>query len=405
VQIVFRRLIDDPSIVAAPPAFDDLEGEILDPREIASAKGRYEGLLDRWCVLFGLSRSDLSPEADPEDWIENAVRLVAAVDTGLPVHVISRPKDGELIPLSVSFNASRPFDPQSPSIFCGTPLRWDPLFRASVSGDPSDAPLNLVWPGEGRLGQGTDYWNEPVLMRALNRKAAVSSGNPDGEKGYVAVTRELIGKGADRLLAKIIFQSKYQHPTDLDIRPGADGRPLCDKKAIDRAFYEAFEYSLMDCDGRESCFLIQERRNLLHEYRIVVVDGEPVAGAGTVEWLCPVFHDPGNGTFDMAVEGKRNDRNLVKRPGVVSLFRAQAEDICREIERTCILEGRHNGFRNCTMDFALDADTGEAVLVETNPLDHFGLYAMDYAPVMQATVAAARKDHEAKAERLPEPTP
>jgi hypothetical protein len=154
----------------------------------------------------------------------------------------------------------------------------------------------------------------------------------------------------------------------------------------------------MDCDERRTCFLIQERRNLLHEYRIVVVDGKPVSGAGTVQWLCPVFHDPETGTFDTGVEGRRNDRNLLKRPGVVNLFRTQAEDICREIERTCARDGRENGFRNCTMDFALDADTGEAVLIETNQLDRFGLYAMDFGPIMGAIVEAVRGQCDMAAE-------
>lgn len=372
VQFLFRPLSADVRTVAAIPNWD-VFADFIDRPGIEATQSRYEVLLNRWAEIHGLKRSDLSQEADIEDWIENAVKLVAAVDAGLPCYVLERTAPTEPLKIASSINAATDFDPAMPTIFNGTVLRWDPCFARGSE-------INMVWPPRGCLGVGGNYWNDPILLKALGRPAAVSSGDSDGENGYISVTRNLREMGAKDLLAKIIFQTKYQAPTRLSLMPDADDRD------ISNAFITAFEENLLDCEGRPQCFLIQEVRPLLHEYRIIVIGGRPVAGAGTVEWLNPIFHDPADGDFNPLVESRRNDRSLVRSPDVVTRYVDRANELCRKLEASGSTE-----FNNCTMDFAIDAETNEVLLVETNPPDNFGLYAMNYSSVMRPMIDEAKK--------------
>lgn len=79
-------------------------------------------------------------------------------------------------------------------------------------------------------------------------------------------------------------------------------------------------------------------------------------------------------------------------PDVVRRFREAAETICGKLETA-----GDTRFLDCTMDFAIDRDSGRVCLIETNPTDNYGLYAMDFTPVMEAMV------HEAELEAFLEP--
>jgi hypothetical protein len=360
-------MLPDATIVAAEPDWQALgakHGEWLTD----GAAERYEAFLARWADIHGLKPSELVRKADTEDWIENAIKLISAVDTGFPVYVVERTGPREALKIGARFNTAAEFDHKIPTVFQGTILRFDPCFNGTED-------INFVWPTEARLGI-SDYWADETMLRALGRRAAVSTGNSDGARGYVETTLDLRADGAKDLLAKIVFQAKYQAPARLSLMPDADAGD------VRSAFYTAFEDNLLDCEDREACFLIQEVRPMIHEYRIIVVGGKPVAGAGTVEWLCPIFHDAMSGPFDPLVETKRNDRKLVAQPQIVERFVERAKELCADLEAR-----GSSGFRNCTMDFALDAETGNVLLVETNPADNFGLYALDYARVLDAIVA------------------
>jgi hypothetical protein len=370
VQFLFRSLVADPKAVAAVPDWASFV-EVFGRDKVDAAQDRYERLLGRWAEIHGLQRAELQQITDIEDWIENAIKLVAAVDTGLPVYTIRRTPPGEPLKIAAKLNTDADFDGNVPTAFLGTILRWDPCFSG-------ESGINFVWPSNGHLG-ASDYWNDETLMRALGRPAAVASGDPDGERGYVATTLGLRAAGASDLMAKIVFQVKYQAPARLSLPPDSDERD------VRNAFYTAFEDNLLDCEARDQCFLIQECRPMLHEYRVIVVGGKPVAGAGTVEWLNPIFHDPDDGSFDPFVEGKRGDRDLVCDRDLVARYVDRAARLCAELETR-----GSKRFRNCTMDFAFDEQKGDVLLIETNPCDNFGLYALDFSPVIDGMVADCR---------------
>lgn len=378
MQILFRP-IEDLHVVAAPPRWDEPPLSGVAPTLREATQARYETMVARWASLFSIPSGDLERTADLEDWTENASRFLAAIDTGVPVHVLGRDSFKGVPPLDRSFGTE--FDPTAPTAFVGSTQRWEPLFAPSLTGEPG--PVNDIrWPVGGSYGRGQHYWASPTLMKALNRPAVVSTGNMDGERGFAAATRQVLAQGAEGVIAKIVFQGKYQNPETLRLRREPDGSISDD--AIWKAYYEAFEVNLMDCDGRENCFLVQARVPMAMEYRIVVVGGSPVAGAGVIPWLSPIFHDPASGAFDPLVSEAPKGSPLETRPDVVDRYRQAAWDLCAELAA--------NGeatFENVTMDFAIDRSRDEVVLIETNPLDNFGLYAMGFDRVMEAIVDVA----------------
>jgi hypothetical protein len=381
MQILFRPLNDDPRIVACEPDWPSLEDH---PIDVEGARLRYRDMLSRWASLFGIATDELSPVADTEDWTENAVRLLAAVDTGVPVHVVHRGQKHEDFSIGPSLADGSPWDPSAQTIFCGSLIQYDPLFPRPWQNATGVRPV-IAWPTGGFEGKGGDYWRDPTLRKALGRRLAVSGGNPGGEGGYVRAVRDLVEAGAERILAKIVFQSKYEAPKEVILPRTESGGPDVGDDAVWKAFYRAFDVHLMDCDGRAECFLLQELRPMVAEYRIVVVGGRPVAGAGCVEWLCPIFHDSTKGPFDPLVEGRRNDGELSSRPDLVARYVAKAEELCASHAVSGI-----DRFDECTMDFALDDETDEILLVETNQLQNFGLYAMEFGPVIEAAVEIVR---------------
>ncbi len=366
VQVVFRALFEDLTFVGRCP-----DGAS------AAVRARHEDLLARWARALDIPACDLQASADPEDWSENAVVLLAALDAGLSVHILVPNRLHEPLQVVRSFGPDA-FDPDAPTIFLGAPLKHDSIFPNPLL---EQAPaLKIIWPRNGKLGSGERYWASAVLRSALNRQNQISTGDADGPDGYAGATRR-VQAGTERpLMAKIIFQAKYMPPTRL---PLPEGREVTDDE-IRSAFITAFEYCLLDCEARREAFLIQEELRFIHEYRVIIVDGEPVAGAGTVEWLSPCWHDPADGPFDPQLEHRRGDRNLVRDSDLVARYVATARRLCREL----VQEEGGDRFRSCTMDFAVNADDGRICLIETNPLDRVGLYAMDYKPVLKAILSS-----------------
>lgn len=451
-QILFRPREPDFTRVAAEPDWEALSRS-LPAATIDRARQSYEQIVDIWAGLFALPQAQLQRVCDTEDWVENAVQLVAALETGFPVHVIDPGADrngavddpawlarsflGECYmgePATDRFGARSDFDPRRPTVFRGMMLRYDPLFPPLAHGEK--APVNLAWPPGGRLHNGEAYWREPVLVEALGRRAIVSSGDSSidpasaqryairdpmgqnhlaqahleqetpreaGPLSYVDATRRLVAAGAGSLIAKIVFQAKYQPPTPLDmdmrelrmaLAAGDDGRF---SRLVSDAFFKAFDVNLLDCEGRPECFLIQEHIPMLSEYWIAVIGGRPVAGAGCIECLSPLFHEPdlalrgpdGDGAFDVKVEGKRGDGMIRHDPELVAAYVDTAWRLCEKLNEAAGSDGRANPYADCVMDFAWNDDSQEIVLVETNPPDNFGLYAMDISPVTKAIVDRA----------------
>lgn len=139
-------------------------------------------------------------------------------------------------------------------------------------------------------------------------------------------------------------------------------------------------------------FLIQQWVPMRYEYRLFIVDGVPVSGAGCVEEFTPLDHlwleenpfDPqmrmlrGNG---IAAYG---DTEVEKRPDLVKRYLEFATPIAKSLPTE---------MNTVVMDVAIGAHTGEPLIVEFNTLPNSGLYASDVHAVYRALVTADNRGY------------
>lgn len=139
-------------------------------------------------------------------------------------------------------------------------------------------------------------------------------------------------------------------------------------------------------------FLIQQWVPMRYEYRLFIVDGVPVSGAGCVEEFTPLDHlwleenpfDPqmrmlrGNG---IAAHG---DTEVERRYDLVERYLEFATPIAKSLPTE---------MNTVVMDVALGAHTDEPLIVEFNTLPNSGLYASDVHAVYRALVAADNRGY------------
>lgn len=120
---------------------------------------------------------------------------------------------------------------------------------------------------------------------------------------------------------------------------------------------------------------VQEYIPMEFEYRMFVTNGVVRTGAGNVEYHTPL-DNPERKQFFTQLERKRNsgeelsdEAELVSR--YVKFGQAVADELATE------------GFLDYTLDVAVNADTGEVVVIEMNSLTNSGLYACDPVLILE----------------------
>lgn len=123
---------------------------------------------------------------------------------------------------------------------------------------------------------------------------------------------------------------------------------------------DALAFSFMD---RGPCLIVQEKVEMIHEYRIFVVDGEPVTGAGTVFSHTP---DDNLAPFNPLVSDRPSNDDCAAMPELVERY--------LEFARIVIPQMPISSF---SLDLAMI--DGKIGIVEINPLmlGQIGLFACD----------------------------
>lgn len=130
-------------------------------------------------------------------------------------------------------------------------------------------------------------------------------------------------------------------------------------------------------DGDTDGVLVQETVRMEYEYRMFIVNGEPVCGAGCVEENTPVDN---HATFDSMMQRTRNASPVETRADIAERYRRFAFHAARIIHEEGIITPAY------VMDVAMI--DGQPGIVELNGSANAGLYALD----MTALVTAMR-DH------------
>lgn len=145
-------------------------------------------------------------------------------------------------------------------------------------------------------------------------------------------------------------------------------------------------WTMVRASGVPGGLLVAPWIEMTYEYRVFVVDGMPVTGAGCVEEFTPLDHCPYTGRFDSAVRKNRGNSVTGGIPSEVE-YKARLVDkfVIRAHELAATLpEGRNT----VDMDFAIVPGYDVPVLVELNGVSNAGLYAIDSDALADAMVVA-----------------
>ena len=354
MRIAFRPRYD----VACIPAE-------LPPGHPNAAAGR--AVMAWWQKRFGPATQR---DADFEDWVENASQLQAALRLPAQVRVLRHAGGKTAAP-----------DDTIADILIGSLLRGDPLLTGP------HAPL---WPNREAEALANRYACT-AAFRAQAGRAFELTWSGDREEGdpltpgLNETVIAMVERGHRDLAVKIVAQAKYAAPVRLEFADTS-------REAIADALVEALDYSVVHLAGVPDAFLVQEwLPDLADEYRIVMIDGLPVAGAGCIEAHTPL--DNQGVAFNPVVEGRRGSGELRSDPELVSRYHAAAIAAAESLRA----EARGVPVDMC-LDYGCRGD-GSIVLIEANPLMNYGLYAIDFGVVLAAIHDAIERRLDGSPER------
>lgn len=132
-------------------------------------------------------------------------------------------------------------------------------------------------------------------------------------------------------------------------------------------------YDLALFEGEPDAALVQQRTRMRYEYRVQVIGGEPVCGAGCIERFTPA--DNRGNRYDPRMEETRNSGRIESHPDIARLYEQFAHEAAHAIRGE--VEGPY------VMDLYLD-DAGQPHVIELNPQSNSGLYALDMDALLTA---------------------
>lgn len=313
---------------------------------------------------------DHGPRVDFEDWHEDCARLVAALDTGLPFSVVSqngRDIDGVSALDNWHERASTQgrFDPEEPFLFLGFGRG-----RSKIC----DHPQNLGVDRSGLIA-AERYYTHRAWLESAGREVHLVN-NP--ESWNISDVQTIHG----RLMA----MAKAGHKTAFikDTRPKrgifiVNLSGVTDSRSLSNAVLEDIGYGL-EAAWDKDAFIVQEYLPMRDEYRLFVIDGQIIAGAGVVVAHTPLIND--GVAFSPYVSVDPKNENLVRSdPDLVAAYLAFAEPVVAR------LRDEVPQMVDYSFDVAM-TDRG-IVSVEINPGLNLGLYGVHYPTVLAAHIRAA----------------
>jgi hypothetical protein len=307
---------------------------------------------------------------DVEDFWEMAARLTAALDAGT---------------FRVWLYCSRE-DPRLLVDGHPTSERLDLRVAEQAIADglmPCYGPLNVV-SGLWRVidNRADAYHSAAAFTDHAGRATAVCGFIPEPTPQTPSAARveqvlaQFARDGHDEVLVKAVRAKHgiWRVPTSTD------------EHANEAALMQALGWSLIGVEGSPNTLLVQQIVDMRFEYRIFVVDGEPVTGAGCVEEHTPL-HSVAGEPFAALVRERRaapTDGPLVARPDLVDQYR----ELARTVAQQALREGSMP--RGYVIDCAVI--DGQPVVIEMNGMTNAGLYASQPWLVTRALMSTVTGD-------------
>ncbi|MBT1162915.1 ATP-grasp domain-containing protein [Bifidobacterium sp. SO1] len=129
-------------------------------------------------------------------------------------------------------------------------------------------------------------------------------------------------------------------------------------------------------EGEPDSVFVQQRVRMRFEYRVFVIGGRPVCGAGCIENHTPL--DNTGDAYDPWMEETRNNRKPESHPLIAGLYEQYAYEVAHAIRGD--VEGPY------TLDLYL-GDDGQPHVLELNPMRNAGLYALNMDRLLEAVSA------------------
>jgi len=164
-----------------------------------------------------------------------------------------------------------------------------------------------------------------------------------------------------------------------------------DTRVINRRLHDAFDWTMVRLDGVRSAFLVSPWIEMTYEYRVFVVDGIPVTGAGCIEEYTPLDHS-GSGPFDPAVRLHRGNSVAAT---VNSAITHDSRTVRMHLAAAApvIAHMAARGLRTYVVDMAYVPDRNDSVVVEFNSMPNAGLYACDAQALARALIQTEHKGY------------
>lgn len=324
-----------------------------------SADPRIEPLKASWMRAF----PDAEPNAtiDFEDWVENAVRLhtalklapkrVALVDEAHQAHYL----DGTPVPV------------------CRDSLYLGAWHRQDIAAQDQGVFAKYAYPDafRGESDLALNYVHSQTFQARAGRELYLC-GVCDEQAKPVPLDlydclAEMYRKGHREVIIKV-NRAKYairRFKLEADTRKGAQASLLAQD--------DGFCWSTVHLAGDPHAFIVQAVIPMNYEYRVIVVKHGAVAGAGCVEAFTPLDNEA---LWDPKMELQRSQTPVTAQHELAHQYMMFARNF------TQAYQAERPGNGNYTLDLAVS--DGRIVVVELNPLQNYGLYAMDYEAILAA---------------------
>jgi hypothetical protein len=329
-------------------------------RPISAPRTSPPAVKDRFDQLVAMWSRHVPPHAadgagDYEDFVEQAVRLEAALDTF----------GAESVWLVISTDIDTAVNAGTGETRPVVELEDLPRYGTQPSRRHEDVDME-----QARLA-ASYYRYEAFLSRAGRRLVVCGFGCEDGSVELGDILASWAAEGVRRAFLKSVRIKQFAFPVDVPegFRAGAGAKVV----------YDALDYGAMALEGRPESLIAQEFVAMEYEYRVFVVGNTLVSAAGCIEEFTPL--DNQGEAFDTQLRRHRQAKTPVERaPEIAGLL----TDFAREA--VAALAHEVPELTDYVIDVALGPD-GVPLIVELNSLLNAGLYASRPELVSRAMVA------------------
>lgn len=310
-------------------------------------------IIDVFKIYFPEAKEDVS--VDFEDFFECAIQLYYAHKKGLKIALRSDYIDYETF-----------YTPEDDKLDLLSEGHGIVIGNGSFDFIKKDSLDKVVRPNRLNSKIGFNYPELKCLKdRYFNRKNLVAGfhTNDKGDLDLYVKLNKLYQDGVRHFFSKVIAQNKYMNvsfslPDNIDVLK--DGW---------KAIPQDLGFSIAHLEGVEKAVHLSEQVEMTNEYRLVVMNGKLITGSGCVEEFTPL-DNLSNSLFDDQVENLRNEGK-----GVIKLSQFKMDELIKYAHTVASEIIDESDIDTFILDVA--RINGELSVVEVNPFERFGMYALN----------------------------